>query len=80
MTRCTSRAPRANEIAIEGRREPPRFHAMKRRRIPAILLRPRPTRARRLRARAIRRLYQAFFGVMPGACEIPAANDPDKER
>jgi len=53
---------------------------MKRRRIPAILLRPRPTRARRLRARAIRRLYKAFFGVMSDAAAIPAANDPESER
>jgi hypothetical protein len=53
---------------------------MKRRRIPAVLLRTRLTRARRLRARAIRRLYQAFFGVMPDAFAISAANDPDAER
>jgi len=38
---------------------------------------PRVARPRRRLARAARRLREFFLGVIPGAAQIDAANDPE---
>jgi hypothetical protein len=50
----------------------------KRRSIRQALRRLRAVRSPRPLKRAVRRLREAFLGVMPGASRIEAANDSEK--
>jgi hypothetical protein len=52
--------------------------AKRHRRVPFALLRLRALRAPRRFLRAVRSLHETFVGVVPGAADISAANDPER--